>query len=277
MKTFDETYKEIISNIIENGYEEFNQRTGHKTKALPGLSFSIDLEKDGFPLLTLRRIPIKMFVAEQMFYISGKNDTNLFLNKHTKIWNEFSKDGILEAAYGFRWRNYFKRDQLQCLIDQLKNDPSSRQAVVITWSPDDDGYSGTKKMNLPCLFSFTCNIINGRLNMQNFVRSQDMILGFPSDVAGFCLLQYILAQEIGVKVGQYSHFCSHGHVYDTHYEGANELLKRTNNHEPVRFWAPRDSFTRAEKCDETLLNEIVNILDKQYKPLEKIEGLKIIL
>jgi len=277
MNNFDEIYKGIVKNIMENGYEELNQRTGHKTKALPGISFSIDLEKDGFPLLTLRKIPIKSFVAEQMFFLSGENDINLFLSKHTKIWNDFSKDGILEAAYGFRWRNFFGRDQVKMLIEQLKVDPSSRQALVVTWDPGSDGYGGTKKLNIPCPFTFTVNIINGRLNLQNIVRSNDVMLGLPFDVAGFALLQYILAQEIGVRVGVYSHFCSHGHVYDTHYEGAVELLKRANNHEPVRFWAPWDSFRRAEKCDETLLNKVVDILNKQYYPLDKIEGLKIIL
>ena len=71
MTTFDAIYKNLIKKIMEEGIEELNERTGHKTKALPGLTFQTDLEKDGFPVLTLRKNPIKSPIAEQVWFITG--------------------------------------------------------------------------------------------------------------------------------------------------------------------------------------------------------------
>jgi thymidylate synthase len=62
-------------------------------------------------LLTLRKIPIKIFVAEQMWFLMGENDPNIFLKKFTSIWDDFTEeDGTVKAAYGYRWRKYFGRD-----------------------------------------------------------------------------------------------------------------------------------------------------------------------
>lgn len=71
MNVFDATYQDMLKRIVKNGVVEVNKRTGHEVKAVPGLHFSHDIEKDGFPVLTLRKIPIKMFVAEQVWFVSG--------------------------------------------------------------------------------------------------------------------------------------------------------------------------------------------------------------
>ncbi|MEN9614074.1 MAG: hypothetical protein RLZZ347_381 [Candidatus Parcubacteria bacterium] len=278
MTKFDEIYQNLVQNIMKNGIAEVNQRTGHETKAIPGVSFSIDLEKDGFPLLTLRKIPVKMFVAEQIWFISGARKPEDFLRDYTKIWDEFTNPGdVVTVAYGYRWRKHFGRDQLGKLVALLEKEPSSRQGVVITWDPTSDGLGGATKKNVPCLFAFTVNIIGGRLNLHNVIRSNDVMLGFPSDVAGFSLLLCILAQRLGVKPGMYTHSISNAHIYDTHYPGAEELLKRPNTHKKITLTLPPNSFDQATKKDKTLADEIIASLDAQYKPQEPIKGLKIVL
>ncbi len=278
MTKFDQIYKELVTQIMNDGIVEFSERTGYETKALPGVHFSIDIEKDGFPLLTLRKIPIKMFVGEQVWFISGARKPEIFLRNYTKIWDLFTNPGdVVTVAYGYRWRKHFGRDQLALLIDLLKNEPSSRQGVIITWDPAQDGLSLTKKMNVPCPFSFTVNIIGGRLHLHNIIRSNDIILGTPADVAGFALLQFILAQKLGVKPGIYSHSVSNAHIYSNHYDGAREIMSRTNDHAKIVLNLPENSFDRAEKRDEVLADAIVENLTKQYNPLEAILGLKIAL
>ena len=64
MTKFDQIYQGLVKEIMTEGLVEFSERTGYETRAIPGLHFRIDIEKDGFPLLTLRRIPIKAPVAE---------------------------------------------------------------------------------------------------------------------------------------------------------------------------------------------------------------------
>ena len=104
-----------------------------------------------------------------------------------------------------------------------------------------------------------------------------MILGFPHDIAGFALLQRILAGHLGVRVGKYTQSISHGHIYDIHYQAAKEIVRRTNRHKRIKLEPEKDWLKRAMKGDEQLVVEIVNKLERQYKPLSPIPGLKIVL
>lgn len=278
MTKFDEIYQNLVKEIMTNGIVEFSERTGYETKAIPGLHFTIDIEKDGFPLLTLRKIPIKMFVAEQIWFISGARKPEIFLRDYTKIWDMFTNPGdVVTVAYGYRWRKHFGRDQLGLLIDLLQKEPSSRQGVIVTWDPAQDGLSLVKKKNVPCPYTFTVNIIGGRLHLHNIVRSNDVMLGCPADVAGFALLQCILSQKLGVRPGIYSHSISNAHIYGNHYGGAEEIMRRKNDHQPIRLELPPKAFEKAEKMDKELTDAIIDNIMKQYSPMEAITGLKIAL
>ena len=102
MAKFDEIYQDLLGQIMTSGVREANSRTGHETAALPGLSFSIDIEKDGFPLLGLRKIPTKIFIAEQIWFISGARKPEIFLRNFTKIWDDFTNPGdVVTVAYGY--------------------------------------------------------------------------------------------------------------------------------------------------------------------------------
>lgn len=277
MTQFDEQYREAVLCIMNNGYREYNERTGHETKILPGITFQID---KGFPLLTLRKIPIKLFVAEMIWYIIGSKNPDDFVNKFTGIWKDFTEeDGTVAAAYGYRWRHHFGRDQLNDLIKLLTHEPGSRHGVIVTWDPSDDGLGNkTSKKNVPCPYSFTVNIIGNKLHLHNIVRSNDMMLGCPHDIAGFALLQRILAAKLGVKTGVITHSISNAHIYDIHFKQAWELTERKNdNHPEIFLEAQEDWFNRAEKADETLVDEIVKSISAKYNPLSVIEGLKIVL
>lgn len=278
MAKFDLIYQEMLQKLMTEGIEELSTRTGLKTKALPGVHFSIEPEKDGFPLLTLRDVPITPIIAEQVWFLSGSRKPEDFLRNYTKIWDVFTNpNDVVTVAYGYRWRKHFGRDQIGKLIELLEKEPSSRHGVVIAWDPAEDGLSLFKKKNVPCPYTFTVNIIGGKLHLHNIVRSNDMILGFPFDVPGFCLLQYILAQRLGVKVGTYSHSISNSHIYENHYHGAEEMIERKTDHPPIKLALPQDSFRRAEEKDPSLVEEISTYLKGQYRPQAKIENLKIAL
>ncbi|MBI4128378.1 MAG: thymidylate synthase [Parcubacteria group bacterium] len=280
MTQFDRQYQAALLRILNQGYDEYNERTGHRTKTLPGITFELD---EGFPLLTLRSIPVKLFVAEQAWFIMGSKNPKEFLDHFTKIWDDFTEaDGTVAAAYGYRWRHHFGRDQLGGLIEHLTREPHSRQGVVVTWDPADDGLygeglKGTYKKNVPCPFTFTVNIIGGRLHLHNVVRSNDMLLGCPHDVAGFALLMHILAAKLGVAPGKYTHSISNAHIYDIHESQAWELTERTNSHPMIFFEAQPDYYERAERGDLSLVTEIVDKLMAQYHPLPALKGLTIVL
>lgn len=275
MTPFDTTYQTMLKNIMEHGIRQESKRNGHETAALPGLTFSIDIARDGFPLLTLRKIPLKVFIAEQVWFISGARKPADFLREFTRIWDAFTNPGdVVTVAYGYRWRKHFGRDQLGQLITLLETDPSSRHAVVVTWDPTRDGLVqvGKNYSNVPCPYTFTVNIIGDKLHMHNIVRSNDMILGFPHDVAGFALLQCILAQRLGVLPGVYTHSISNAHVWDLNYDAAEELIERTNDHKKVVVELPENTFERAEQKDEKLVEEVLKMFQDQYEPLPAIKA-----
>src|SRR3989339_136780 len=276
MTQFDEQYKAAILRLMNEGFDERNERTGHVCKVLPGLTFELD---KGFPLLTLRKIPSQIFVAEQCWFIMGSKQPADFVNKFTKIWEDFTEaDGSIPAAYGYRWRHAFGRDQLGLLVQHLKQNPGSRHGVVITWDPREDGLGNPEaKKNVPCPYTWTANIIGNKLHIHSVVRSNDMMLGCPHDVAGFYILLTILAAKLGVKPGKLTHTISNSHIYDIHFQHAWELVERNNAHSPIYFEAQENYFDRAESGDESLVAEITSKLESQYQPLPPIKGMKIVL
>jgi thymidylate synthase len=275
MTSFDQIYKETLHSIYHQGDDVFNDRTGYNTKALPGVTYNLEPSKS-FPILTLRKIPIRLFCAEVVWMITGKKDT-AFLRQFTKIWDDFAEeDGTIEAAYGYRWREHFGRDQLLDLIAHLREEPTSRQGVVVMWDPASDGLLGEKKKNVPCPFCWTANITNNRLNLHLIIRSNDMVLGNPHDTAGFALLQAMIAQELGIEVGKLTVSISHAHIYDNQYEQVEEMLGRDEHeHDEILCNLPERSFQRALEGDAELVREIHRMFKNQYKPAPPVKKMQI--
>ncbi len=274
---FDVQYASVLKKLLDHGVDEKNDRTGHVCKSLPGVTMQFDLEK-GFPLLTLRKIPLKVFVAEQIWFLMGARDLS-FLQNFTKIWDDFAEaNNCVESAYGYRWRKHFGRDQIDGLIQLLSKDPSSRHGVILMWDPADDGLAnGTAKKNVPCPYTFTVNIIGGKLCLHLIIRSNDMMLGNPHDVAGFALLSHFFAEKLGVTPGTLTVSISNAHIYDIHFEHAEEIVKREISHPPIKFECPKNSFDRAESGDETLVDEIFGQLKEKYNPAPPLGKMKIVL
>ena len=274
---FDQQYVRVLQDILEQGISEENNRTGHVCRSLPGQTMRFDLGK-GFPLLTLRKIPLKVFIAEQIWFLMG-NKNLAFLQRFTKIWDDFAEENnCVESAYGYRWRKHFGRDQIRGLISLLQKDISSRHGVVLMWDPSDDGLAnGTDKKNVPCPYTFTVQVIGGKLHLHLIIRSNDMMLGNPHDVAGFALLAHILAEKLGVGVGFLTISISNAHIYDIHFDQAREIVSREITHKPIQFVCPKKAFDRAEEGDEGLVVEIFEQLSSQYKPQESLGKMAIVV
>jgi len=274
---FDEQYKRLLKTILDHGIEEKNERTGHVCKSLPGMTMKFNVGQ-GFPLLTLRKIPLKVFIAEQMWFLMGQKNL-AFLQRFTKIWDEFAEENnCVESAYGYRWRKHFGRDQIEGLVQLLEKDPSSRHGVILMWDPADDGLAnGIKKKNVPCPYTFTVQIMGGRLCLHLIIRSNDMMLGNPHDVSGFAFLMHMLAQRLNVGLGSLTISISNAHIYDIHFEQAQELVNREVTHEAIPFKCPENAFKRAEDGDETLVEEVFAELKSHIDPQESVGKMSIVL
>lgn len=277
MTRFDQLYKEAIARVFHEGEDVFSDRTGFSTKALPGFTFEMH-PSQGFPLLTLRRIPIKLFCAEVVWMVTGQKHLE-FVRKFTPIWDDFAEaDGTMETAYGYRWREHFGRDQLLELVEHLRVEPTSRQGVVVMWDPASDGLMAPKKKNVPCPFTWTANIIGNKLNLHLIIRSNDMMLGNPHDTAGFALLQAMLAQELDVEVGKLTISISHAHIYEGHYDQVGELLEREDHvHDEILCRLPEKSFQRALQADASLVDELFLMFKEQYHPAPPVKKMQIAL
>jgi len=266
MTAFDHLYTQTLRRIYNTGETVQSERTGISTRAIPGVTYEIEPSR-GFPLLTVRKMFPKFFCAETVWFIAGHKHAG-FLQQFTKGWDSFLEDdGTVETAYGYRWRHHFGRDQLLDLVEHLREEPSSRQGVVMMWDPSSDGLRAPKKKNVPCPFTWTVNIIGGKLNLHMIMRSNDMVLGNPNDTADFALLQAMLAQELNVAVGKLTISISHAHIYENQFQAVEDILGREAvAHPEIVCRLPARSFRRALEADASLVGELVEMFSSQYQP-----------
>ncbi len=249
-------YLDLVKFVLEKGMHKQN-RTGVDTLSCFGVFYKIDLAK-GYPLLTTKKMYFNSMLRELLWYLKGDHHIQ-DLRQHTKIWDAWADaDGNLETAYGRFWRRFpFPEkglkaerwadrerwvrteadgsktfDQIQYIIDTLKENPNSRRMVVVAWHPANAAQSKLP----PCHYSFCFNVLNGKLNCHLTQRSADIALGVPFNIACYAALTQILAQQTGLQVGEFAHTLIDAHIYSgrngdsndeySHIEGLKEQLKR---------------------------------------------------
>lgn len=121
---------------------------------------------------------------------------------------QFAEDnGMFHGGYGRRIGH-----QMAVIVERLKADPDTRQAVVTLWDPKLDTEGG--KRDHPCTCLFNWRIRRGELLMSTFMRSQDVHWGWPYDVVMFATLQLTMAHYLGVRPGPYTHHAASFHIYE---------------------------------------------------------------
>jgi thymidylate synthase len=219
-------YLELLDHILCHGITR-DDRTGIGTKAVFGYQMRFDLA-DGFPALTTKKLHLKSIIYELLWFLQG--ETNIKpLNEHgITIWDEWAdQNGDLGPIYGKQWRswpapNQGGIDQISILLEQIKQNPSSRRLVVSAWNPAE-----IDKMALPpchCLFQFF--VAEGKLSCQLYQRSADVFIGVPFNIASYALLTVMIAQVMGLKVGEFIHTLGDAHLYTTHLNSAKLQLSR---------------------------------------------------
>jgi thymidylate synthase len=156
----------------------------------------------------IRNMPMRYAVGELLWYLSGSNRLDA-IKKYSKAWESLSDDGeTVNSAYGYRIFEQFGFDQWEYVKDLLKKDPNTRQAVIHI---KDASNKPTK--DTPCTVSLQFLLRNGQLNLTTYMRSNDIWLGFPYDVFSFTCMQIIMAFELGVEIGEYTHIAGSLHLY----------------------------------------------------------------
>lgn len=160
-------------------------------------------------------------LMESIWMLAGRRDVSFPKLFNSRI-GQYSDDGdVFNAAYGWRWRNHFGRDQLIDIIRLLKKDPNTRQAVMQIWETEDlTKVTKDKACNLSVLFE----IRQGRLNMTVLNRSNDLWYGcYGANAVHFSFMMEFVARAVGVPVGVYRQFSNNLHLYTELYDAEKYL------------------------------------------------------
>ncbi|RDI96624.1 thymidylate synthase [Meiothermus sp. QL-1] len=219
-------YHDLMRHVLEHGIDRAD-RTGVGTRSIFGYQMRFDL-KEGFPLVTTKKIHWKSVVYELLWFLRG--ETNIrFLHEHgVTIWDEWADAaGELGPIYGKQWRSWEGAggetiDQMAWVVEEIRHNPDSRRLVVSAWNVAD-----LPKMALPpCHVLFQFYVAKGRLSCQLYQRSADVFLGVPFNIASYALLTLMVAHVTGLEPGEFIHTLGDAHLYRNHFEQARLQLSR---------------------------------------------------
>jgi len=219
-------YHELLKKILTDGAIK-KDRTGTGTYSLFGYQMRFDLQQ-GFPLITTKKVHLKSIIYELLWFLRG--DTNIrYLQEHgVSIWNEWADEqGNLGPVYGKQWRSWTKPDgttidQLQSLLDEIKQNPDSRRLIVNAWNVGE-----LDEMALtPCHCLFQFYVADNKLSCQLYQRSADVFLGVPFNIASYSLLTHMIAEQTNLEVGEFIWTGGDCHLYRNHIDQAEEQLAR---------------------------------------------------
>ena len=233
-----------ISNNDEINYLEFLnlvKNTGIKKNTRNGITYShfahllkFDIS-DKFPLLTTKKMFFKGIVEELLWFLRGSVNSKELESKGVNIWKGNSSrefldangfhnydEGYLGPIYGYQWRSFNGEiDQLKYLLEEIQLE-NSRRILINAWNP----CQLHEQALPPChiLYNFFKN--NDDISCMMYMRSSDLFLGLPFNIASTALLTNIIAKVSGFKVKDIAISICDCHIYHEHIDPLNIQLER---------------------------------------------------
>ena len=247
-------YHELMDRVLREGIDK-SDRTGTGTRSVFGHQMRFDLA-EGFPMVTTKKLHLKSILHELIWFISGDTNIRYLCQNGVRIWDDwpfatYSKsadyDGIdmkdfatriavdvdfaakwgdLGPVYGYQWRFWpgpnGPVDQLRDVLEGIRRNPDGRRHIVSAWNP---GYIDQMALP-PCHAFFQFYVVDGKLSCQLYQRSADIFLGVPFNIASYALLIHMMAQDLGLGVGDFVHTLGDAHIYSNHMEQVQLQLSR---------------------------------------------------
>ncbi len=205
---------EALRELAESGYQA-GSRDGSVLGEITDAVFCIEDPTRNIVTSPIRKMPLRYAVGELAWYLSGSNRVS-DISRFAKKWEEISDDGVHNnSAYGWRIFDKFDFNQWEFVKDLLQRDPSSRQAIIHIKDA-----SNVPTKDTPCTVYLQFLLRDGKLNLSVHMRSNDIWMGVPYDMFSFCFLQMLMAMELGVEIGQYTHYAGSLHIYERDYKAA---------------------------------------------------------
>lgn len=244
-------YLDYLQYVLSNGVRTKN-RTGIDTIACSGYMLVHDM-KDGFPLLTTKKMGIRNIASELEMFIKGITSKKFLQDRKNHIWDEWcnpkkvpygndeetkakmAAEDDLGPIYGAQWVNFNgdseKGNQLKNVIETIKKDPTSRRLIVSAWNP-----LQLDQMALPPChlgFELLCYPEQGTMDLIWAQRSVDSGLGLPYDLASYALLLTLICKETGYRPGKIFGMLGNCHIYLNQLDAIKEQLTRTPHKLPT--------------------------------------------
>jgi thymidylate synthase len=210
-------YVDLVQHVLKYGKEVAPR--GMKTREIEDAIIRIDDVYNTLPLGVGRGTVPGIGAVEACQLIAGASTPKLVIAIGPQFANYTEDNGLFHGAYGIRTQS-----QYAPIVERLKADPDTRQAVVTIWNPELDLLAN--KRDYPCTILHQFRIRNNKLNMSVYMRSNDVWLGAAYDFFQFTRVQLAIASILGIEPGTYHHHVGSLHIYEQHYDSA-ESLKHT--------------------------------------------------
>ncbi len=232
-------YLDLLKDILENGLEK-KDRTGTGTTSVFGRQIRHNL-KEGFPLLTTKKLHFKSIANELIWFLNGDTNTKWLKENGVSIWDEWAtENGDLGPVYGKQWTAWPTKkggtiNQIDYVIKTLKENPDSRRILFHGWnveylpdealSPQENARTGRMALP-PCHLLYQFYVANGKLSSQLYIRSSDSFLGLPYNIASLALLTHMLGQQCDLEPHEVVISFGDLHIYSNHEEQVATQLQR---------------------------------------------------
>ena len=262
----EEAYLTLVSKAINTGLHRVD-RTGTGTRSLFGEQIRFSLRDGALPLLTTKRVFTRGVVEELLWFVRGCTDARELASKGVHIWDANAKafaataafakhkevgvdveEGVLGPVYGHQWRHFGAPyqgrggvDQLAEVVRMLRNEPFSRRIMLSAWNPVD-----LSAMALPpchVLAQFWVN--DEEVSCMVTMRSCDLGLGLPFNIASYAMLVHMVATLAELKVGDLVFSLGDAHVYEDHVTALSGQVDRSLR--PMPRLVPLTSLAKLEE------------------------------
>jgi thymidylate synthase len=268
-------YLDLVRTVLDTGSWQEN-RTGVRTISIPCAMLRFDLQKDGFPAVTTKRLAFKSVIGELIGFLRASRSAADFRALGCKVWDQNANENVewlanpyrleeddLGPVYGVQWRAwpayklieaekktqiqhaqergfrvvgvvkdqgkdkvllYKAIDQLRDCLDTIINNPGSRRILFHGWNCADLDAIALPACHL--LYQFIPNAATKEISLCLYIRSNDIGLGTPFNLAEGAALLHLVGRLTGYKPKWFTYFIGDAHIYENHLDMLNEQLQR---------------------------------------------------
>lgn len=216
--------KEVFVENIDEAWEEWYNLLSNKTSIMESRDGDVVGEViNATTVITdptrcilkskIRKLPMKYCIGELLWYLSGNNSLQS-IGLFTKTWERMSDDGMsVNSNYGYCIQDKYGFDQWDYVRTLLRTESNTRQAILHIKTADN-----RESKDVNCTVCCQFFIREDKLYMTTYMRSNDLWMGFPNDVFQFTCMQILMAMQLGLELGTYTHIAGSLHLYKRDYE-----------------------------------------------------------